>query len=75
MAKKTTTIEPLLTTDDVMVWLSVARSAVTRLCKAGQFPNAIKLTDGPRSGWRIPKADVVAYIERQRAHPRTGGKQ
>lgn len=48
----------LLTVKEVGRRLRLKRMAIARLIKAQAFPNATK----PGKAWRIPKADVDAYL-------------
>ncbi|MFA9479971.1 helix-turn-helix domain-containing protein [Phycisphaerales bacterium AB-hyl4] len=52
-----------LTTTEVAKRLGCHRNTARHMADAGAFPNAIKL----RRDWRVPAADVEAYIQQQRA--------
>ena len=58
--------EALLTTAEVSRILGVTQAAISEWCKAGDFPNAFRLNPRTRSGWRIPRKDVDAFIEKRR---------
>jgi len=59
--------EVLLTTSKVAKMLGVTQTTVSQWADAGFFPNAFRLSPRRKSPWRIPNADVEAFIARQRA--------
>lgn len=46
--------------------LGVTSAAVGRWCKQGYFPDAYRVNPRSRSPWRIPKRNVLAFIEERR---------
>lgn len=61
----------LLTRVDIQERLGCGRTVATQLINSGRFPNAFKIDpDSPNSHWRIPEADVKAYMASQRKAPR-----
>ena len=54
-----TTLEPLLTVDDLERLLQVDRRTIARLCKRGQLPPPLKLGGGNR--W--VSEEIMAAIE------------
>jgi excisionase family DNA binding protein len=59
--------EELLTTSKVAKMLGVTQTTISQWADAGFFPHAFRLSPRRKSPWRIPKADVEAFIARQRA--------
>ena len=56
--------EDTLTTREVARKLRASADTVRRMCEEGRFPGAHRLREGGR--WRIPRADVEAFLERVR---------
>ena len=56
--------QPHATVPDLAHALNCDRRTVRRLIHSGEFPNAIKLPG--RGDYRVPQADVIAFLERQR---------
>lgn len=52
----------LLSTQEVARQLIIHESTVARMIHRGEFPNAFKAG----RAWRIPKADLEAYVENQK---------
>ncbi|MEM9067074.1 MAG: helix-turn-helix domain-containing protein [Myxococcota bacterium] len=53
---------------EVALLLGVSEKTVRRYLKAGEFPNAYRLGQGMQGGWRIPPADVSAWLNNRRCH-------
>lgn len=60
-----TTLEEGLPSTEVAKRLNKSRATILRWCKAGVFPNSYKSGPYKQSDWRIPEADVQAFIEKQ----------
>lgn len=56
----------LLTKRDVQDRLRVSDVTLEKYMREGAFPHAFKLSDGPRSPWRIPESDVIEFMERRK---------
>lgn len=56
--------EPALTLQEVSEILNISNQTVTRLIKRGEFPKAFRIGDAPNAPWRIPREDVVKFIQR-----------
>lgn len=56
-----------LRVEEVMEWLACGRSHIVRLIDDGSFPNArdIRRTGTAHACWRIPRADVLAFMEKR----------
>ena len=61
----------VLTTLEVSRILGVTKASVSLWLKDGHFPNAFKVNPRKRfSAWRVPQADVDAFIEERRRQRR-----
>jgi len=58
--------ETLLNASEVARTLGVSSAAISQWLAEGEFPHAFKLNPNhSKSPWRIPRADVTAYIEKR----------
>ncbi len=58
--------EIVMTTAEVARKLDVTPATITVWIHLDYFPNAFQLSARKNSPWRIPKADVEAFIEKRR---------
>lgn len=63
----------MLSAKDAAERLGAARSSITRLCRQGKFPNAVKIITRFGEHWEIPESDL-AGIEIKMGRPRKNGE-
>ena len=56
-----TGLPDLASAKELAALFSVDRMTISRMCRRGVFPHAFKAGNS----WRIPKADVEAYLQAQ----------
>ena len=59
----------LLNRQEVEQLISMSRSHIYALVRAGKFPEPVKITDGPRGAVRWRKDEILAWLK---TRPRTG---
>lgn len=55
----------LLKVQELATRLRVKRKTAERMCRRGEFPNALKVN----GDWRVPESDVDAYLASRRVVP------
>jgi predicted site-specific integrase-resolvase len=58
--------EKIMTATEVAEMLGVTPAAISQWCKRGYFPDAYRVNPRTKSPWRIPKRNVLAFIEERR---------